>query len=54
VEAGRYLGAHIPGASFLELDGADHFPWLGDAAAVIGEIQRFLRTALSRHRGARG
>jgi pimeloyl-ACP methyl ester carboxylesterase len=44
VEAGRYLGAHIPGAKFVELDGADHFPWLGDAAAVIREIQRFLRT----------
>ena len=44
MEAGRYLGAHIPGASFVELDGADHFPWLGDAAAVIREIQRFLRT----------
>jgi class 3 adenylate cyclase/pimeloyl-ACP methyl ester carboxylesterase len=44
VEAGRYLGAHIPGASFVELAGADHFPWLGDAPAVIREIDRFLRT----------
>lgn len=44
VEGGRYLGAHIPGATFVELDGPDHFPWLGDAAAVLREIHRFLRT----------
>jgi class 3 adenylate cyclase len=44
VDAGRYLGAHIPGARFVELDGPDHFPWLGDAAAVIREIDRFLGT----------
>ena len=44
VEAGRYLGAHIPAARFVELDGADHFPWLGDADAVIRETQGFLRT----------
>ena len=44
VEAGRYLGAHIPGARFVELEGPDHFPWLGDADAVIREIQGFLRT----------
>jgi class 3 adenylate cyclase len=44
VESGRYLGAHIPGARFVELDGPDHFPWLGDAAAVIREIDCFLRT----------
>jgi class 3 adenylate cyclase len=44
VEAGRYLAAHIPGARLAELDGPDHFPWLGDAAAVIREIDRFLGT----------
>jgi class 3 adenylate cyclase len=44
VEAGRYLAAHIPGARLVELDGPDHFPWLGDAAAVIREVQGFLRT----------
>jgi class 3 adenylate cyclase len=44
VEAGRYLAAHIPAARFVELAGQDHFPWLGDAAAVIREIHRFLTT----------
>jgi len=44
VEAGRYLGAHIPGARFVELDGPDHFPWLCDAAAVVQEVDRFVGT----------
>jgi class 3 adenylate cyclase len=44
VEAGRYLAAHIPGATFVELEGQDHFPWLGDADAVVREIGGFLRT----------
>ena len=44
VAAGRYLGARIPAASFRELPGADHFPWLGDQEPVLGEVQRFLTT----------
>jgi pimeloyl-ACP methyl ester carboxylesterase len=42
VEWGRYLGAHIPGARYVELPGPDHVPWAGDAEAVLGEIQEFL------------
>src|SRR4029453_19576167 len=41
---GRSLALHIPGARFVELDGHDHFPWIGDRAAVIREIQDFLGT----------
>jgi class 3 adenylate cyclase/pimeloyl-ACP methyl ester carboxylesterase len=44
VEGGRYFAAHIPGASFVELDGHDHFPWIGNQAEVIREIRRFLAT----------
>jgi len=31
---GEDLAARIPNAVFVALDGQDHFPWLGDAAAV--------------------
>ena len=34
VGAGRYLAEHIPGATFVELAGDDHLPWIGDADAV--------------------
>jgi class 3 adenylate cyclase len=44
VEAGRYLGEHIPGARFSELPGVDHFPWVGNQQAVIREVERFLAT----------
>jgi DNA-binding SARP family transcriptional activator/pimeloyl-ACP methyl ester carboxylesterase len=39
---GRYLAAHIPGARFHELDGEDHWPWFGDAGAVLRQIDDFL------------
>jgi class 3 adenylate cyclase len=42
VEEGRYIARHIPGAKFVELEGADHLPGDGDTAAVIEEIRRFL------------
>jgi class 3 adenylate cyclase/pimeloyl-ACP methyl ester carboxylesterase len=44
IGGGRFLAAHIPGASLVELEGHDHFPWIGDQAAVIREIERFLGT----------
>jgi class 3 adenylate cyclase len=44
IDAGRYLGAHIPGARFTELPGADHFPWVGNQEPVIREVERFLTT----------
>ncbi|WP_454855789.1 alpha/beta fold hydrolase [Promicromonospora soli] len=31
---GRDAASRIPGASFVALDGTDHLPWRGDAAAV--------------------
>jgi pimeloyl-ACP methyl ester carboxylesterase/DNA-binding CsgD family transcriptional regulator len=42
VEQGRYLAQHIPGAEYVELDGSDHLPWIGDTDAVVAAIQRFL------------
>jgi class 3 adenylate cyclase len=44
VEGGRYLASRIPGATFVELDGGDYWPWIGDQAAVIEQIESFLAT----------
>jgi len=38
----RYIAGQIPGARYVEQPGTDHIPWLGDANAVVGEIQEFL------------
>jgi pimeloyl-ACP methyl ester carboxylesterase/class 3 adenylate cyclase len=41
VEEGRYIAAHIPGATFVELPGATHVPfWEPDD--VIDEVEEFL------------
>lgn len=42
VDAGRYLGANIPGAKYVELPGDDHIAWVGDADRLIDEIEEFL------------
>ena len=42
VGAGRYVAQAVPGARYVELDGADHWPWAGDRAALVGEIERFV------------
>ncbi|MFN2581757.1 MAG: alpha/beta fold hydrolase [Candidatus Dormibacteria bacterium] len=40
VAHGRHLAAHIPGAKFVELPGADNI--VGDAEHVLAEVQEFL------------
>jgi len=34
-ELGRELAAGLPGATFVALDGDDHFPWFGDAEQLL-------------------
>lgn len=41
-EAGRYLAEHIPGARFVELEGDDHLPFVGDTEPLLAEVQEFL------------
>jgi class 3 adenylate cyclase/pimeloyl-ACP methyl ester carboxylesterase len=41
----RYLASHIPGARYVELDGADSFPFIGDSDAIVEEIEEFLTGA---------
>jgi pimeloyl-ACP methyl ester carboxylesterase len=48
---GRYLAAHIPGARLVELDGADHWPWFGDADSVLAPVEQFLDELPERERG---
>jgi class 3 adenylate cyclase/alpha-beta hydrolase superfamily lysophospholipase len=38
----RYLASSIPGARYLELEGADSFPFVGDSDAIVEEIEEFL------------
>jgi class 3 adenylate cyclase len=42
IEGGRFLANHIPGATFVELPGADSLAWIGDSDAVVDEIEEFL------------
>ena len=49
VEMGRELASAIPGARLVELKGVDHLPYVGDASAIIGEIEEFLTG--QRHEG---
>jgi pimeloyl-ACP methyl ester carboxylesterase len=42
VGAGRYLANEIAGAEYVELAGADHFPWAGDQDSLVSEVERFV------------
>jgi DNA-binding CsgD family transcriptional regulator len=46
----RYLAAHIPGATYVELPGSDHRPWLGDADAIADAVEVFVTGRKSRPR----
>jgi class 3 adenylate cyclase len=38
----RWMADHIPGAEFRELDGDDHFFWVGDQRSIIDAVGRFV------------
>jgi class 3 adenylate cyclase/alpha-beta hydrolase superfamily lysophospholipase len=42
VRHSRYLAEHIPGARYVELDGTDSFPFVGDSDAIVEEVEEFL------------
>ena len=42
VRGGRFLAQQISGARFIELEGGETFPYLGDSEQLLGETQRFL------------
>jgi pimeloyl-ACP methyl ester carboxylesterase/class 3 adenylate cyclase len=45
VEQGRYIAERIRGAKFVELPGVDHVPWIGNADAILDEVEEFLTGA---------
>ncbi len=42
VEGGRYVASRIPGAKFVEIEGKDHLPFVGDQDQILDEIEEFL------------
>ena len=56
IEVGHvaYLAAQLPNASYVELPGADHRPWLGDVDAITDEVEMFLTGRKARPRGHGG
>ena len=42
VESGRYLGSHIPGATYVELPGSEHYAFFGDVDGMVDEVEQFL------------
>jgi pimeloyl-ACP methyl ester carboxylesterase len=46
-EEGRYLADRIPGAEYVDLDGADHGWWV-NSAQIVAEIRRFFEQIRAR------
>ncbi|HRJ89172.1 MAG TPA: hypothetical protein PLX39_10785 [Pyrinomonadaceae bacterium] len=42
VEEGRYAASLIPGSKFVELDGDDHLPFVGDQEPIVAQIRGFV------------
>jgi DNA-binding CsgD family transcriptional regulator/class 3 adenylate cyclase len=42
VQGGRYMAAHIPGATYVELPGDEHLPFLGDQNEILTPVEEFL------------
>jgi class 3 adenylate cyclase/pimeloyl-ACP methyl ester carboxylesterase len=49
IEHGRYYAEHIPGARIVELEGPDHWPFVGDVDAIVGEAEEFVTGARAAH-----
>ena len=43
IDGARWAAGQIPGATFIELAGGMHFPFLGNWEAVVDAIESFLR-----------
>ena len=48
VKHGPYLAQHIPGAVYVELDGAEHVPTAATAPRLLAQMLPFLREAVTR------
>jgi pimeloyl-ACP methyl ester carboxylesterase/DNA-binding CsgD family transcriptional regulator len=46
----RYMAEHLPSATYVELPGSDHRPWLGDVDAIADQVEVFVTGRKSRPR----
>lgn len=42
VEEGRFVASKIPNSKFVEMDGIDHLPFVGDQEEILDEIEKFV------------
>jgi class 3 adenylate cyclase/pimeloyl-ACP methyl ester carboxylesterase len=49
IEHGRYFTEYIPGARMVELEGPDHWPFVGDVDAIVGEVEEFVTGSRAAH-----
>src|SRR5215204_4906865 len=42
VEEGRFVASLVPGCKYLEFDGVDHLPFVGDQDEILDAIEEFL------------
>ena len=42
VEQARAAAQRLPSATLVELDGAEHIPWLGETAEILAQIRTFV------------
>ena len=45
VDGARYMAQRILGATYVELPGPDHFPWVGDMDAILDQVEEFVTGA---------
>ena len=53
IEHGLYLAEHIDGAEFIELDGSNQIPYLGDTEAWLTAVEHFVVGSVSAAEGDR-
>ncbi|HEX5224182.1 MAG TPA: adenylate/guanylate cyclase domain-containing protein [Solirubrobacteraceae bacterium] len=53
VRHSRYIADHVPGARYVELDGHDSFPFVGDVDAFVEEVEEFLTGGRNRSEATR-
>jgi Predicted hydrolases or acyltransferases (alpha/beta hydrolase superfamily) len=41
-EEGRYVASQIPGCKYVELEGVDHLPFVGDQDEILDKVEEFL------------
>jgi pimeloyl-ACP methyl ester carboxylesterase len=53
VEGSKYLARHIAGATYVELNGVDYHPYVGDQDAILDRVEEFLTGTRPRPAGER-